>query len=162
MPSAVYTLFIQPSSPVSNQPADDKSSRQSRLTAGNEWLLAQWAPPPQCIFLISKSGTPLSQLCTVPGVHFLSQRTQFSSVCIDRYWQPPPPLSIQQMLPDVAADWHRLPTLGLSVPLMCTWNVSARKHGSRVADKEHAWWVRQPSIACLLRQKYSRRCYFIR
>lgn len=61
MPSAVYTLFIQPSTFLfqTNQ-GDDESSQQSRLTAGNEWLLAQWAPPLQCIFLISESGMPLS------------------------------------------------------------------------------------------------------
>lgn len=41
------------------------------------------------------------------------------------HWQtltaPPPPHVFQQMLQDVAADWHRLPTLGLSLSLMRMW-----------------------------------------
>lgn len=107
---------------------------------------------------------------TVPATN--CARCSFSvsadPVQLNLLWQiltASPTPSNQPMLWEVAADWRRLPTLGPSLSLMrmC---VCVSVFGSAdpvwLSDKEHAWWVRQWSIACLLFQKHSRWCCFIR
>lgn len=70
-----------------------------------------------------------------------STSAQYALTDTDRH---PPPLSVRQMLQEMATDWHHLPTLGLSLSSIHMWNISALKYGSHVT-----FWQR----ACLMSEK---------
>lgn len=72
-----------------------------------------------------------------------STSAQYALTDTDRH---PPPLSVRQMLQEMATDWHHLPTLGLSLSSIHTWNISALKYGSHVTLWQRACLMSETAI----------------